>query len=102
MTTVTDITNVEVEHGIGEKIGPFVVLRIVTAGREIGLGHLNPTSARKIAIDLMSAAARAEYEGDLHGELRRVEMPDDAIGLIFGAVRAGEMRRETTIEGGDG
>ena len=99
MTRVRDMTGVEVEHGLGEKAGPFVVLRVFGPDA-ITLGHLRPVEARKIAADLMSAAARAEYEGDLHGELQRREMPDELIGLILGAVRVGEMLRETAIDGG--
>ena len=91
---VHDIENVEVEHGLGETSGPFVVLRVV-AGDVICLGHLTPASARQIAEHLETAAARAEYEGDLYGELRRMEMPDDGVGLIMHAVRSGEMRRFT-------
>jgi hypothetical protein len=94
------MTGVEVEHGLGATSGPFVVLRVV-GGDVILLGQLAPTEARKMAVDMMAAAARAEYEGDLHDELQRIDMTDDAIGLIFHAVRAGEMRRETRIGGGD-
>ena len=95
--TFCDIINVEVEHGLGETVGPFVVLRVMTDTDVIAYSQLGPAQAREIAEHLITAAARAEYESDLFGELRRVEMPDDAIGLILHAVRHGEIRRETNI-----
>lgn len=95
---VHDIVSVETEHGLGETTGPFVVLRVQTDA-VVALGQLAPEAAREIAAHLMESAARAEYESDLYGELTRVGMPNEGIGLVMHAVRSGEIRRHTETGG---
>lgn len=94
---IADIVNVETEHGLGVK-GGFVVFRVQTDGNVDALGQLRPAQARDIATHLFEAAARAEYEQDLHSELSGNDMPDEAIALIMHAVRNGEMRRHTNMQ----
>lgn len=96
---VRDIVSVETEHGLGERAGPFVVLRVVNDAGDIALGQLLPDQAREIATHLFESAARSEYESDLHSELVKLEVPDQAIAVVMHSVRAGEIRRHTNTEG---
>lgn len=102
MTTkqIEDIVNVETEHLLSAStFRGKVVLRVESDGTVL-LGHITPEQARDIASHLMESAARCEYEQDLWSELKRVDMDEQAIGLIMHAVRAGEFRRHTEIDGG--
>lgn len=94
---VVDLRGIEVEHGIGERLGPFVVLRVLADRSLIVLGQLPPATARQVAEHLLSAAARAEYEADLLDELQRRGVDDTAVGIIVSAVRSGEHRRHTSM-----
>lgn len=101
MTTkhVEDLVNVETEHLLSSTTYKGRVVLRCESDATVLYGQLTPEQARDVAAHLVESAARSEYEQDLWGELTRAEMDERAIGLIFHAVRAGEMRRHTTVGG---
>lgn len=98
---IGDLVNVEVEHLLGLKTGkPLVKLR-AEGDNVVLVGQLDVASARRIALHLMEAAARAEYEHDLHGELVKAGFDMEMMGAIFQMVRAGEQTRHESGADGD-
>lgn len=106
MTTDTrlgDLTNIEVEHLLAERDRTGQVkLRAKgnVAFPDEGLlgvvfvGQVNPGEARKIANDLLEAAARAEYEEDLAAGLIAMGLDgDQLLAVMLTAVRKGERAR---------
>lgn len=92
MTAIKDLASIDVEHLLGAKYGPLVKIR--AEGKDvILLGEVDPDTARKLAAELMTAAARAEYEGDFHRTAVAADMDRQAIGLILHMVRQGEFDR---------
>jgi hypothetical protein len=96
---IEDLVNVETEHLLSATTYEGRVVLRCQSDATVLLGQLTPEQARDVAAHLVESAARSEYEQDLWGELTRVEMDERAIGLIFHAVRAGEIRRHTDVEG---
>ena len=97
MSKISEIGSVEIEHGFGAATSkPFVVLRVLDpTGQPVALEQMTVDDATSIAVDLLRAAGRASYEGDLYDELStRCEMPDKLIGIVMFAARQGEQRRE--------
>ena len=98
MTKIVDLHGIEVEHLLGEKYGPLVKLRC--SGPElIMLGEVDPASARQIAQHLMEAAARAEYEADLHATMVADGWTHEMMGAVLHMVRQGETNRHTNNRG---
>lgn len=95
---IEDLVNVETEHLLSATVYKGLVLLRCESDKTVLVGQMSPEMAREIAAHLFESAARSEYEQDLWAELTRAEMDKQAIGFIFHAVRAGEMRRHTEIE----
>jgi hypothetical protein len=94
--SLDDLTDVEVEHLLGMASGAGLVKLRAIGRNAVLIGQLHPATARQLALDLLAAAARAEYEQDLATGARNRGIPDDAVGLILQTVREGEARRMTT------
>ena len=94
---IEDLINVETEHLLSATTYKGLVVLRCESDTTVLLGQLTPEQAREVAAHLTESAARSEYEQDLWSELTRTELDEAAIGLIFRAVRAGEMRRHTTV-----
>ena len=97
-TRIVDLHGVEVEHLLGEKYGPLVKLRCSGSG-VILLGEVDPASARQIAEHLMEAAARAEYEADLHSTMTADGWTPEMMGAVLHMVRRGEANRHINNQG---
>ena len=94
---IEDLINAETEHLLSATTYKGRVVLRCESDKTVLIGQLTPEQAREIAAHLFESAARSEYEQDLWAELTRAEMDEQTIGLIFHAVRAGEMRRHTEI-----
>lgn len=93
MTRIEDLVNVEVEHLVGLVTKrPLVRLRCESSGTVI-VGQMQVDQAREIALHLLEAAARAEYECDFLTEAERTGFDDDVTGGILSMIRQGETRR---------
>lgn len=98
-----DILGVSVEHMVSDRLqaagapAGLVKLRVELEGGQYALAQLAPATAREIALHLMSAAARAEYEGDVFMAAASIdqETVDTAATAIARLARAGEYTRET-------
>lgn len=92
-TAIKDLHGIEVEHMLGAAYGgPLVKLRCVGDG-VILLGEVSPDDARQIASHLMEAAARSEYEADLHSAMVANGFTLEVIVALLHMVRAGEANR---------
>ena len=98
MTKIVDLHGIEVEHLLGEKYGPLVKIRS-SGPRVILLGEVDPASARQIAGHLMEAAARAEYEADLHSTMTADGWKPEMMGAVLRMVRRGEVNRHNNKQG---
>lgn len=98
---VGPLRGVEVEHMLGAAHGPLVKLRAIGDG-VILLGQLPPADARDIALHLLEAAARAEYEGDLHRTMVSEGWTAPMIGTVLAMVRDGEAVRHLAAEHEEG
>ena len=78
---------------LGQKHGPLVVMRAKTDRGDVAIGQLSPAAARSIAVDLMSSAARAEYEADLDAGMVAGGFDDKSRGAVLHMVRGGEAAR---------
>ena len=97
---IGELANVSVEHMLGLRTGlPLVKLRAESDGAVL-VGQLSPAQARQIATDMLSAAARAEYEYDFFIGAKAVELPESTIGAVLHIVRQGEVQR-CTVEIGE-
>lgn len=94
MTRVTDLDGIEVEHLLGDQLGPLVKIRCLSP-KAILLGQVSPADARQIAAHLNEAAARAEYEADLWQAMQAEGWTDQMAGVVLHMVRAGEANRHT-------
>jgi hypothetical protein len=94
VTKIADLHSIEVEHLLGEKHGPLVKIRC-SGPKLIMLGEVGPASARQIAEHLMEAAARAEYEADLHSTMTADGWTPEMMGAVLHMVRRGEANRHT-------
>ena len=92
MTRITDLDGIEVEHLLGDQLGPLVKIRCLSP-KAILLGQVTPADARSIAAHLTEAAARAEYEADLFNTMRAEGWTDQMAGAVLFMVRAGEAAR---------
>ncbi len=92
-TRIEDLANVEVEHLLGMNTGlPLVKLRAESTGTVL-VAQLEPAQARQIAMDLLTAAARAEYEHDLVTGGAHLELPTEFAMVATHVVRVGERLR---------
>lgn len=92
-TRIEDLANVEVEHLLGMSTGlPLVKLRAESTGTVL-VAQLEPAAAREIAMHLLDAAARAEYEHDLVVGGKALDLPDEFAIHATHVVRAGERMR---------
>lgn len=96
MTKIVQATEVEVEHGIGDQEGAFVVFRVI-CDDVVVLTQIKPESARSIASSLMKSAARAEYESDFFSEMKAADWSKQMMGAVLTMVRTGEIRRCTGL-----
>lgn len=88
---IVDLEGLEVQQILGESAGA-VVMRV--QGPEVLLmGQFSPDEARRIATDLMTAAARAEYEHDFYLSAKGAGFSDEAMGDVLGLIRDGEAQR---------
>ena len=94
MTRISDLDGIEVEHLLGERVGPLVKIRCLAKGTVL-LGQIEPSAAREIAAHLTEAAARAEYEADLWQAMQAEGWTDQMAGAVLHMVRAGEANRHT-------
>lgn len=103
-TRLGDLTNFEVEHLLSERErtgqvklrAKGMVPTLPADGRldVVLVGQVNPGEARKIANDLVEAAARAEYEEDLAAGLIAMGLDgDQVLAVMITAVRKGERAR---------
>ena len=96
MTAIRELNKVEIEHGFGsvEHKG-FVILRCIGHGAVL-MSQIRPQAAREIGLNLITSAARAEYEEDLFRGLNDKEVPEQIIATVMWAVRDGERVRLST------
>lgn len=87
-----DLTSIEAEHGVTEAGKPFVKLRAIGRSR-ILLGQVDPETAVALAMNMLTVASRADYEGDLLTTMNASGLDEDAKGVILTMVREGEHRR---------
>ena len=96
-----DLDRIDVEHLLGLATGQGLVkIRVTMAkGARIGLGQVDPATARALAANLLNCAARAEYEQDLATEARSAGFGDEQIAAMLAMIRNGEARRHQAAAG---
>lgn len=102
MPKIHDMTNIEIEHLLGVHTDCGIVqARISLVGGDVVLTQMTPAIAKKIGGDLIEAAARADYEGDLGRGAKEFGMDKPMIARLITIVRRGERARceHTPIEG---
>jgi hypothetical protein len=97
VTHISDLNGIEVEHLLGGRMGPLVKIRCLSTGAVL-IGQVSPAAAREIAAHLLEAAARAEYEGDLHSTMDSEGWTDQMMGAVLHMVRQGEEHRHNQGE----
>ena len=88
-----DLETVEVEQLLPIPGGASVAMRC-RGGDAVLLGRFTPDQARAIAVDLISAAARAEYEADFDQAASRAGYTFEAVTEIVELIRSSQERRE--------
>jgi len=87
------LDRIEVEHGITpESLTGFVRIRVITPDHGNVIGNCPAAAARRVAMQLLTAAARAEYEQDLARGASN-QMSPDAVSPLLHLVRSAETER---------
>lgn len=89
----------EVNHLISDRTSHGIVHLRVIGEKVTMIGQMDPADARKIALDILVSAARAEYEQDFVLTAQKIGLADENIGAMVGLIRQGEVDRETGANG---
>lgn len=89
---IDDLVSIEVEHLMNAHWKQLVKIRVKSTNA-VSIGALDPDEARALAVNLLDAAARADYERDMVVGLQQTNAPEDVIAAALHVVRNGEVER---------
>lgn len=82
-----DLESINITSGVNEKGDGFCTISVISKGRDILIGQLNPKEVRDMALDWLESAEAADQDAAVLRCIRKLELPDQLAGMVITELR---------------